>query len=619
MPMKTLCLEANAPWVMNRLDDRGKGDDGGVTALCPACRGVDALSLEMFEGRLRAECRAGCGIDAISDALDLPPRPSFEDEVTFEEWLDEPAMRFRRDLDTHLLPIFRLIARSPKMRQAEEVRRLAEHLAKPVSEVRSAFKAATKAPKKDKPNRHRREAPAFAAEEAPHGGRAPPPPCSRYYVLDNNGYVARIGGRWCVIQSKHALRQHMVHDDGVSLDDAKAHVEELPPAEGLVFEPARAEAAWRHRGRIRINTWYGLPTHKPPTVDLAGYLAIQALFQQLFGQDLDWALDWIARPLQSLATGRGSYRNHTAIVLYGAQGTGKGWFSEVMAELYGEHFNAIQHHVLESQFVPGYLSRSLLLFCDEVASNSMTSDLKVLDRLKLWITEDQNTEQLKFKDADAFRFHFNAVFASNHAQPLIPEETDRRYAFFEQSVPLAPAIVAALVKEKAAGWPCMGRLLAYVLERPVERCRPPPPQNAARKTQLVMGARAYQAFCEELLDVGLVGVSAEWVREQERKEQGSITWHTGESNRCVSVPVVRMNQLFEWWCRNRGYKGSTAIKLGLEMQRRIPGCCHRLPDGEWPRARVAGVRARCIAGVPFRGREEHAAETGSEPGDGFFQ
>jgi hypothetical protein len=438
----------------------------------------------------------------------------------------------------------------------------------------------------------------------------------KYWILDGDGYAARIAGRWAIIKSQKALRQHLVHDDNVSFDEAKLKVERLPPAEGLTFDPTRTDPARKYHGRWRLNTWYGLPERPARDESGAGYAAFIALFDHLFNADKDWCLDWLARPLQSLASGKGAFRNHTAIVLFGPQGAGKGWLSEILAEIYGEYFQAAQHHVIESQFVPGYLARTLFLFLDEVASNSSTSDLKVLDRLKVWVTESRNTEQLKFKDAEPFDFLFNILFASNHRQPLMPEETDRRYAFMEQTSPLPRPIVDALIAEKEAGWPSIGRLRDMLLARPVPRNRPPPPNNAARRGQLLLAQDAYQTFCDELLDVGLAGIAAEWEAEQQKREQGTFTWHTSESNRCVSMPIARLNQLFEWYCKNRGFRGGIPKKLPAEMQRRIPGCQHRDRDGNWCRASIAGVRVRAVIGIPFRGRDDAQERT---PQGEFFQ
>jgi|GEM_PF-1342227 len=205
---------------------------------------------------------------------------------------------------------------------------------------------------------------------------------------------------------------------------------DMVDAEDLVFEPDEDVQP------PRINMWNGLDLQpvpcEPADVDvmlqLLRHLCSETRILDADGKPMasavddvvHWVLCWLALPLKRPGTKLAS-----AVVMHGAQGTGKNIFFDAWRDLYGTYGITVTQTELEDKY-NGWVSRKLAVVGDEVVSRAEMYHNK--NRLKLIVTQRD-----KFAIRDLFTAtrwesnHANVVFLSNETEPLVLEDRDRRY------------------------------------------------------------------------------------------------------------------------------------------------------------------------------------------------
>jgi len=119
-----------------------------------------------------------------------------------------------------------------------------------------------------------------------------------------------------------------------------------------------------------------------------------------------WVLDWMAWLVQK----KGKQRPGTAVVIRGAQGTGKGTFAEPFGQIFGDHYL----HITQQNHFCGRFSEHfknvILAFVDEAL---WAGDRKSEGHIKGLITEPTILIEPKFVNAYPIQNHVNFLFASN--------------------------------------------------------------------------------------------------------------------------------------------------------------------------------------------------------------
>jgi putative DNA primase/helicase len=134
---------------------------------------------------------------------------------------------------------------------------------------------------------------------------------------------------------------------------------------------------------------------------------------------VSWILRWCALPLQRPGT-----KLATAIIMHGAEGTGKNMFWDVLKQIYGPYGTIIGQAQIESDF-NGWLSARLFVIGNEVLGRKEKWELR--GALKHMVTEDVIHINEKNMRERVERNHVNLVFLSNEVQPLAISHGDRRY------------------------------------------------------------------------------------------------------------------------------------------------------------------------------------------------
>lgn len=116
-------------------------------------------------------------------------------------------------------------------------------------------------------------------------------------------------------------------------------------------------------------------------------------------------------------------RRSTALLLMGAQGTGKGVFVQGIGHLFGLHFTHIDNLTQVLGNFNYHLKSSVLVFCDEALWGGNRKDI---GRVKAMITEEKMLIEPKGKDAIVLPNFRHFIFASNESWPLHLDQDDRR-------------------------------------------------------------------------------------------------------------------------------------------------------------------------------------------------
>lgn len=171
---------------------------------------------------------------------------------------------------------------------------------------------------------------------------------------------------------------------------------------------------------------------------------------------MHWILCWQALPLQRLGT-----KMATAIVMHGAQGTGKNLYWDAWRDLFGIYGVTVTQTELEDKF-NAWMSRKLAILGDEVVSRQEMFHNK--NRLKLIVTQREKFAiRGMFNDTRWESNHANVVFLSNESEPLVLEDRDRRHMVIYTPLEADPKLYAEvrdfMAADGLAKW--LGYLMAY--------------------------------------------------------------------------------------------------------------------------------------------------------------
>lgn len=133
-------------------------------------------------------------------------------------------------------------------------------------------------------------------------------------------------------------------------------------------------------------------------------------------------LNWLADIIQNNAF------TMTAWALSGTQGTGKGvLYNRIIAPLVGIHQCTMKRlSEFESQFT-GYLENTQIVFIDEVQVAASKKTAEIMANLKNMIVEPTLSVRKMHHEPYMTKNHCNFIFASNFADPVLIDPSDRRF------------------------------------------------------------------------------------------------------------------------------------------------------------------------------------------------
>ena len=133
---------------------------------------------------------------------------------------------------------------------------------------------------------------------------------------------------------------------------------------------------------------------------------------------LKWLRQWFAAPLKWPGV-----KLHSAILLWGPQGVGKGIIGMTMKRLYGEAFHATSDEILFGRF-NYWAHRHSFIMVDEIETKTK---FEVSSKLKDMITRDDISIELKMAAPYTTRDCLNYFFTSNKENAIQIDPDDRRF------------------------------------------------------------------------------------------------------------------------------------------------------------------------------------------------
>ena len=138
----------------------------------------------------------------------------------------------------------------------------------------------------------------------------------------------------------------------------------------------------------------------------------------------DYLVNWMA-----LAVQRPAQPGHTAVVLRGSQGAGKGTFAKTFAKLFGHHGKQITDEKHLTGNFNAHLRDCIVLFADEaVAAGGKNEGI-----LKALVTEEHLLVEAKGVDAAIERNYLHVIMASNEEWVVPVGLDDRRFVMLDVS------------------------------------------------------------------------------------------------------------------------------------------------------------------------------------------
>ena len=213
---------------------------------------------------------------------------------------------------------------------------------------------------------------------------------------------------------------------------------------------------------------------------------------------VDYVLNWYAWPLQHPGA-----KMPTALVMHGAEGTGKNLVNEAVMQIHGKHGKVVGQRELESQW-NDWLSGCTFVIGDEVVSRAEMKHHKGV--LKALITSTHVNIATKFMNLRSERNCMNMVFLSNEVEPLKLDPTDRRYLVIWTQARGDPAMYARFVAWQAAGG--VAALYHELLQRDLAgwAWHEPPPMTPAKRDLIELGRLSPERFWREWRGLQITGL-----------------------------------------------------------------------------------------------------------------
>ena len=147
--------------------------------------------------------------------------------------------------------------------------------------------------------------------------------------------------------------------------------------------------------------------------------------QEEVDERLLWVLSWMSKSFVNYD------KRRTAIVIHGAEGTGKDTFVNLFFKRYfSEKFcSVVSNEELKSNFTSQKLASCFLCQMNEIKGDFRDGNT-VFDKIKTLITEREFKYELKGQNALYLPCYFNVIICSNDTKPIQVSDTARRYSVF---------------------------------------------------------------------------------------------------------------------------------------------------------------------------------------------
>lgn len=194
-----------------------------------------------------------------------------------------------------------------------------------------------------------------------------------------------------------------------------------------IFWPG-ADKLIESEGKTMLNTYRQQGVEPCDDIDAEGQAAIDMLkahiaFTLSDEREQRILLDWLAYVVQNPGK-----RVNWALLLQGAQGTGKSYFCVLLQQIMGDHVKNLDPTAIAGRFT-GWAHGSLVTVIEEIRMNG-TNRYEVLDRMKPFITNDTIQIEEKGRDHRTVPNFTSYMMLTNHKDAIPLTSGDRRYCVF---------------------------------------------------------------------------------------------------------------------------------------------------------------------------------------------
>lgn len=292
--------------------------------------------------------------------------------------------------------------------------------------------------------------------------------------------------------NKVAKRSQMIAllPAGVRGDDIKRHPYWISRGayylDQVGFDPAGKDS------NCKLNTWQGWPM-KPAQGDCSRLLE---LLEYLCSADpnshtvYEWLLCWMAYPLQNPGAKMAS-----AVIMHGAQGTGKSTVFQTLAKIYGDYATVLNQRGLEDKFNSDWSDSKLFILAEEVVTRAEMWHIK--NELKELVTGEWIRINPKNIAAYRQRNQVNICYLSNENQPLPLDNDDRRHLVIYTPPALSEKYYDEVFQELENGG--AEAFYDYLLKLDISGFHPKkrPPMTEAKKKLIHLSKSSELRFVEE--------------------------------------------------------------------------------------------------------------------------
>jgi len=186
----------------------------------------------------------------------------------------------------------------------------------------------------------------------------------------------------------------------------------------------RVTFAPEHEVTDAFNMWRGFAVEPIPGNQHGLYL--QHIWENVCGNDealFDYVVGWMASAVQHPAT-----PGHTALVLRGDQGVGKGFLARTFGKIFGRHFLAVSNAKHLTGNFNAHLRDCVVLFCDEAF---YAGDKTHASTLKTLVTEDSIMVEPKGVDTEMTANCLHLIMASNEDWVVPAGYKERRFCVLD--------------------------------------------------------------------------------------------------------------------------------------------------------------------------------------------
>jgi phage/plasmid-associated DNA primase len=220
-------------------------------------------------------------------------------------------------------------------------------------------------------------------------------------------------------------------------------IKSVPVINNIGYRPSSETIFIDNDNRVLYNT-YRLPDiRKSPSIikDNYSFPHIQKLLMFLCN-DSEESYSWMNKRIAHALT-KPTDRVPTAIILQGAQGSGKNTFTDfILRPLFQYNTKIITQRDIDMNFDSHYMFQTQLVIANEVIN--VENKFTLPNKLKTYISEDSIMINPKGRDARQVENYTFFVFTTNEISPIKLDKDNRRYTVITRFEPIEVSFIKEL-------------------------------------------------------------------------------------------------------------------------------------------------------------------------------